>query len=270
MQPASLIFMLGGVDADSLPMIRHARQGVNYHDLAIREVLERLRESDPSIPLFDGPWYCGVLERGVVLVNMTRSYADMADNREQTRTEFQMCEEVHLFSRLLKENVPAFKDSFLIQTATQTGIRETRRIKGAYTLTGEDYINAVDFPDAISRGCHPVDIHSAFPVYIMPNLGRMLFGGAKTHRLAFLFACYRHYLKYKVDDCGTAFKVDDPWLNEADWAVIDNGKAEEFLGISPFEAVPLSEYPTFVGQFLSDCDALTSGGDRPLIKKINT
>lgn len=161
MQPASLIFMLGGVDTDSLPMIRHARQGVNYHDLAIREILERLRESDPSIPLFGGPWYCGVLERGVVLVNMTRSYADMADNREQTRTELQMREEVHLFSRLLKENVPAFKDSFLIQTATQTGIRETRRIKGAYTLTGEDYINAVDFPDAISRGCHPVDIHSA-------------------------------------------------------------------------------------------------------------
>ena len=161
MQPASLIFMLGGVDTDSLPMIRHAKQGVNYHDLAIREILERLRESDPSIPLFGGPWYCGVLERGVVLVNMTRSYADMADNREQTRTELQMREEVHLFSRLLKENVPAFKDSFLIQTATQTGIRETRRIKGAYTLTGEDYINAVDFPDAISRGCHPVDIHSA-------------------------------------------------------------------------------------------------------------
>ena len=161
MQPASLIFMLGGVDTDSLPMIRHAKQGVNYHDLAIREILERLRESDPSIPLFGGPWYCGMLERGVVLVNMTRSYADMADNREQTRTELQMREEVHLFSRLLKENVPAFKDSFLIQTATQTGIRETRRIKGAYTLTGEDYINAVDFPDAISRGCHPVDIHSA-------------------------------------------------------------------------------------------------------------
>lgn len=122
--------------------------------------------------------------------------------------------------------------------------------------------------DQVARLCF--DGASKFPVYIMPNLGRMLFGGAKTHRLAFLFACYRHYLKYRVDDCGTAFKVDDPWLSEADWAVIDNGKAEEFLGISPFGAVPLSEYPTFVGQFLSDCDALTTGGVRLLIKKINT
>ena len=29
LQPASLIFMLGGVDTDALPMLRHSRQGVN-------------------------------------------------------------------------------------------------------------------------------------------------------------------------------------------------------------------------------------------------
>ena len=40
LQPASLIFMLGGVDTDALPMLRHSRQGVNYHDLAIREALD--------------------------------------------------------------------------------------------------------------------------------------------------------------------------------------------------------------------------------------
>lgn len=75
LQPASLIFMLGGVDTDSLPMLRHSRQGVNYHDLKIREVFEKLRENDPSIPVFGGPWYCSVLEDGVVLVNMTRRAA---------------------------------------------------------------------------------------------------------------------------------------------------------------------------------------------------
>ena len=81
LQPASLIFMLGGVDTDALPMLRHSRQGVNYHDLAIREALEALRERE-EVPLFGGPWYCGVLTPGVVLVNMARTQADMADNRE--------------------------------------------------------------------------------------------------------------------------------------------------------------------------------------------
>ncbi len=161
MQPASLIFMLGGVDTDALPMIRHSQQGVNYHDLAIREKLEELRKDDPSIPIFGGPWYCGVMEEGVVLVNMARIYGDMASNRRQTEVECIMHEHAHLFARLLKENIPAFADSFLLETATQTGIRETRRILGAYTLLGEDYVNARNFPDAVSRGCHPVDIHAA-------------------------------------------------------------------------------------------------------------
>ncbi len=161
LQPASLIFMLGGVDTDSLPMLRHSRQGVNYHDLKIREVFEKLRENDPSIPVFGGPWYCSVLEDGVVLVNMTRRYADMASNGEQTETECIMREDVYRFASLLKKYIPAFADSYLIATAPQTGIRETRRIKGAFTLEGRDYVNAVDFPDSVSRGCHPVDIHAA-------------------------------------------------------------------------------------------------------------
>lgn len=161
LQPASLIFMLAGVDTDALPMIRHCRQGVNYHDLQIREILEKLREKDPSVPLFGGPWYCSILEDGVVLVNMTRMYADMSSNREQTEAECVMREHVHKFAALLKENVPAFANSFLVSTAVQTGIRETRRIKGAYVLSGEDYVNAVNFPDSVSRGCHPVDIHAS-------------------------------------------------------------------------------------------------------------
>lgn len=160
LQPASLIFMLGGVDTDALPMLCHSRQGVNYHDLAIREALEALRERE-EVPLFGGPWYCGVLTPGVVLVNMARTQADMADNREATAAECLLHEHVHLFTELLRRHVPAFRNASLLATATQTGVRETRRIRGFHTLTGEEYLHAVDFPDAVSRGCHPVDIHAA-------------------------------------------------------------------------------------------------------------
>ncbi len=160
LQPASLIFMLGGVDTDALPMLRHSRQGVNYHDLAIREILAELRKRQ-DIPMFGGPWYCGILAKGVVLLNMTRIEADMADNREATAAECLLREHVQLFTELLRKHVPAFRDATLLCTATQTGVRETRRIRGFHTLTGEEYLHAVDFPDAVSRGCHPVDIHAA-------------------------------------------------------------------------------------------------------------
>jgi len=160
LQPATLIFMLGGVDTDALPMIRHSQQGVNYHDLAMRRVLEEMDKKN-KLPQFGGPWYCGVLDHGLALVNMTRTYANMADNRQATNTECLLREDVFTFVDLLKKHVPAFKDAFLIMTAPQAGTRETRRIQGVHTLTGEEYLEARDFPDAISRGCHPVDIHSS-------------------------------------------------------------------------------------------------------------
>lgn len=145
LQPASLIFMLGGVDTDALPMLRHSRQGVNYHDLAIREALEALRERE-EVPLFGGPWYCGVLTPGVVLVNMTRTQADMADNREATAAECLLHEHVHLFTELLRRHVPAFRNASLLATATQTGVRETRRIRGFHTLTARSISMPSTFP----------------------------------------------------------------------------------------------------------------------------
>ncbi len=160
LQPATLIFMLGGIDTDALPMIRHSQQGVNYHDLDMRQVLEQLGAKS-KLPMFGGPWYCGVLDKGLILVNMTRTYANMADNRQATNTECLLREDVFTFLEIMKAHIPAFKDAFLVLTAPQTGTRETRRIQGVHTLTGEEYIEATDFPDAISRGCHPVDIHSS-------------------------------------------------------------------------------------------------------------
>lgn len=160
LQPATLIFMLGGVDTDSLPMIRHSRQGVNYHDINMRQILEDIGKHS-ELPLFGGPWYCGVMDHGMVLVNMTRKYANMADNRQASAAECDLRENVFQFFEILKASVPAFKNAYLIMTAPQTGTRETRRIKGVYTLEGEEYIEARNFPDAISRGCHPVDIHSS-------------------------------------------------------------------------------------------------------------
>lgn len=54
--------------------------------------------------------------------------------------------------------------------------------------------------DQIARLCF--DGISKFPVYVMPNFGKMINDGADLTRVAYLIAAYRHYLKYKVDDNG--------------------------------------------------------------------
>src|SRR5574341_1162362 len=40
-------------------------------------------------------------------------------------------------------------------------VRETRRIVGEYTLTGEDVIRGARFPDAIAQNDFPIDLHMA-------------------------------------------------------------------------------------------------------------
>ncbi len=160
LQPPSLIFMLSDVDTDALPMIRHSRQGVNYHDLDMRDILTELAKKE-EVPVFGGPWYCGILVKGIVLINMTRTQVDMLDNRQATDAECLLREHVHRFTELLKKHVPQFRNATLIATAPQAGVRETRRIIGEHILTADEYLNHVNFPDAISRGCHPVDIHAS-------------------------------------------------------------------------------------------------------------
>jgi len=163
LQPLSTYFSLGGVDTKS-PMIKdaihHNKQGVNCYCLPVREKLLSIKDT-LGIPEFGGPWFCTTLQPGIVTVNMTRTSGDACDNRDFTRAECELREDVFKMARILKENFEEFKDSFVIHLAIHGGIRETRRIKGIHTITGEEYLNADYYQDSISCGAHPIDIHVA-------------------------------------------------------------------------------------------------------------
>ncbi len=63
----------------------------------------------------------------------------------------------------LREYVPGMEKCVLASSGPCLGIRESRRIKGGYTLTKDDYLNRADFPDAIAYYSYPIDIHAALP-----------------------------------------------------------------------------------------------------------
>ena len=159
-QPASLYFCMGGVDALSLPKIHHELQGVNFHLEPLRDKLQPLMERG-QIPRFGGPWMCWMLSKDRVLVNMTRAEGNMIDERDQTQVECRLREDAFKLVDALRANFDEFKDAHIIYTAMQTGVRDTRHIKGVHVLTGAEYMAAKRFPDAIGRGAHPVDIHSS-------------------------------------------------------------------------------------------------------------
>lgn len=163
LQPASTYFILADVDTDS-PMIidamHHNKQGVNCHCLPVREKLLSLQDK-LDIPDFGGPWFCTTLHPGCVTVNMTRTATDACDNRDFTRAECQLREDVYKMAAILRDNFEEFRNCYVSAVATQAGVRETRRILGAHTITAEEYVNACHYEDSISRGAHPIDIHSS-------------------------------------------------------------------------------------------------------------
>ena len=59
----------------------------------------------------------------------------------------------------LNSDVPGFEDAYLIDTAVQVGVRETRRAVAQYMMTGDDVLKAAKFDDVVARGCYGVDIH---------------------------------------------------------------------------------------------------------------
>lgn len=63
------------------------------------------------------------------------------------------------FFKFLKEQVPGFESSSIVEIAPQVGIRETRRIKGLYELNKDDILNSVKFDDSIGINAWPMELH---------------------------------------------------------------------------------------------------------------
>lgn len=56
-----------------------------------------------------------------------------------------------------------FENAGMVMTADMLGVRESRRIKGEYTLCAQDFLDRAVFEDEIGRYCYPVDIHIMSP-----------------------------------------------------------------------------------------------------------
>ena len=160
-QPGTLCFVLSGVDTSTerMHIIHQRNHRFNHQAGFVRDVLFELRKKGVAVPLFGGPWLCTTLADGSITVNMTRSAMDAVDRLDYQRAEAKMREDAFRLVELLKAHVPEFKNCWISSVATMAGIRESRRIEGVHTMTGEEYVNTVHYPDSVARACHPVDIH---------------------------------------------------------------------------------------------------------------
>ena len=120
--------------------------------------------------------------------------------------------------------------------------------------------------DQIARLCF--DGISKFPVYVMPNLIKMIADNADMTRVAYLIAAYRHYLKYHTDDNGEQFEVADPWLTADDQQLIASDEPLDILALSPFRSTDLRAAENFTQPYLRMVESIKSKGAMKTLEEI--
>lgn len=149
-QPATATFRVGGVIDDKVPdtttlhaLMRAARDEGRY-----------------DLPRVEGSSHITNLA-GVRHTNLTRvSGLDVTEPWELTEAELVGRRQVHEYLRFLQSEVPGYENSYLLTVSTRLGVRESRRLQGAYVLDREDVLQARDFHDGIARCGAPVEDHS--------------------------------------------------------------------------------------------------------------
>ena len=133
------------------------------HDLTTSVVKEKLEEAVKTGEYgFKRP--DGILNpalpHGLVSANIV-SVPDLVatDARDLTRAEMEGRRQVLEYIRAFRRFLPGFEHAELSSFAPQIGIRETRRVQGAYVLQEDDVLKGRKFDDAIALGAWPIEMH---------------------------------------------------------------------------------------------------------------
>jgi hypothetical protein len=148
-QPATLNFRVSGIDESKMP----SREEMNELYLAAKKK-NLIRTPRENLLWFE------TIRGGTLHFNSTRiPKIDGTDVFDLTKAEIEGRKQVENLYSFLRSTVPGFENSFISNVACQVGIRESRRIEGKYTLTGDDVTEGHKFEDAVARCNYPIDIH---------------------------------------------------------------------------------------------------------------
>lgn len=92
------------------------------------------------------------------LANSEGNAMDGTNARELSDAEILGRRQIASVAGFLRE-VPGFERSYISDIAPQVGIRETRRVRGAYELTESDVLDCASFDDTIGVNGWPLELH---------------------------------------------------------------------------------------------------------------
>lgn len=157
MQPATLMFKVGGVDTEKAAFIGSFE---TTYDTPNGE-LQSLAKKHLPYPAGHILTYQSTLP-GVVTLNMTNCVdIDGTKAEDLTRAELVCRSQISDIIHYLRRFVPGFQNCFLLSSASLIGVRETRHFQGEKQLTEDDIAAARQFNDWVVKGAHfNFDVHN--------------------------------------------------------------------------------------------------------------
>ena len=157
MQPATLMFKVGGVDYSRAVFLG-----------AFEDTYETEKGELQALGRQHIPYPAGhVLTMrttlpGIVTCNMTNVLDIDGTNAEDlTRATLTCRQQMDDIVRFLREFVPGYENCFIVSSASLIGIRETRHFKGKYTITRDDIWQAKIFDDYVVKDAYfNFDVHN--------------------------------------------------------------------------------------------------------------
>jgi len=154
MTPTSLMFHVDNVDQDALAAYIETHRAPRF-----REKIAELREAGE----WDFPYEIFISvqlhEKGTMMINTIRLVGiDGTDGRSLSEGMVRGRVEVQRLMELMRKHFPGFAQARVKAVAPTLGVRETRRIRGAYRLTVADLSSNRDFADTIGFSSYGWDL----------------------------------------------------------------------------------------------------------------
>ncbi len=157
MQPATLMFKIGGVDYDRAVFLGAFESTYDTPD----GELQALAKEHIPYPAGHILTYESTLP-GVVTCNMTNAIDTDGTNADDlTKATLTCRRQMDAILKYLRRYVPGYENCYIISSASLMGIRETRHFKGKYTLNENDILQARVFEDYVVKdACFNFDVHN--------------------------------------------------------------------------------------------------------------
>ncbi|WP_166997199.1 FAD-dependent oxidoreductase [Paramicrobacterium fandaimingii] len=162
----TLVFRLAGVDTKRAEEFEQADpKGARAINRKVKRILGGAWEL----------WWLKTPLPGVVWCNAPHmSGYDGADPASLTEAEFAARERIAEAVEYVREFLPGFENSFVIDTAPQMGVRQTRLLQGEYVMTKDDVTQRRHFRDTVARGR---DYYYPYRSLLPTNVDQLLVAG---------------------------------------------------------------------------------------------